>query len=146
MLSKWIQQNVDATQPIFWFGLFTIMIILVFLFGKPKTPKSRFKVREADKKKHKYRTNTKDEFANAKYEKKSPPLLEGILAKGKPHEILGIPENSSKQTIILRYKTLMKQYHPDKVAEPGSQQWKDAQNIASSISAARDKMLKKTKN
>ena len=145
MLSQWIQQNVDTTQPIFWFGLFTIMIVLVFLFGKPKTPKSRFKVREADKKKYRYRTNYKDEFANAKYEKKTNPLLEGVISKGKPHEILGIPESSTKKDIISRYKTLMKQYHPDRVAEPGTQQWKDAQNIASSISAAKDEMIKKAK-
>jgi hypothetical protein len=39
----------------------------------------------------------------------------------------------------------MKRYHPDVVGRPGTREWKDAQKIAESLTAARDSLLKNRK-
>jgi len=81
--------------------------------------------------------------AKLKAQPKGPALLTGINIQAAPHEILGVHPLASEETIQKAYRERMKQYHPDKVARPGTDQWLEAQQIADAIIRARAEMLKK---
>jgi len=60
---------------------------------------------------------------------------------GQPHEILGVSLQATPKQIQKAYRELMKKYHPDKIAKPGTANWTQAQKIASAINDAKDKLL-----
>ena len=104
---------------------------------------SRFRVREADLRKPKSRTeeNRKEQLAHARIKPKNTLQLSGFSPVGQPHEILGIKLDASVSEIKKAYRDLMKLYHPDRIGAPGSRQWQDAQAIAEAINHAKEQML-----
>lgn len=60
---------------------------------------------------------------------------------GLPHEILGVAPDASPKEIQKAYRALMKKYHPDKRARPGTEAWHEAQRIAARINEAKDTLL-----
>ncbi|MGE0614058.1 MAG: J domain-containing protein [Bacteriovoracia bacterium] len=62
-----------------------------------------------------------------------------------PHELLGVPLDATQAEIKRAYKRLMKQYHPDSVAAPGTSQWQEAQKIAAALNEAKETLLKTAK-
>lgn len=99
-------------------GLFlgAILVWLAWRFLRSARPESGFRVREAD------RSN-------------SLPL------GGAPHELLGVPPDAPAELIQSAYRNLMKRYHPDRVARPGTPEWHHAQKAAEAINRARDQMM-----
>ena len=65
---------------------------------------------------------------------------------GLPHEVLGISKYADKETVLNAYRELMKQYHPDKIGQPDTPQWKEAQNIAAAINQAKNTLMEKFKS
>lgn len=135
---------------------YKIEVILLGLIGvgawllRPKSPKSNFKVRESDL--HRPLSPSKkegdesfDSLAQARIPRKEFLRLSGIRLDGQPHEILGIPMDSSAERIQQAYRDLMKVYHPDRVGLQGSREWKDSQQIAEAIIRAKEEMLKRTR-
>jgi hypothetical protein len=83
-----------------------------------------------------------------KKENPLPLALPGIVLEGPPHEILGIPADSSDDEIRHAWRELMKRYHPDKLkhaqqSAQNSPEWRQAQKIAEAINRAKEEMLKK---
>ncbi len=81
-------------------------------------------------------------LADARFKKKQTLLLEGISLEGTPYQILGVRENATKEEIQSAYLARMKQYHPDKMASPATEDWEIAQRIAAKINEARTLLLK----
>lgn len=134
----WIQTHIIEV----FLGLCALTIFFVWRSGQVNP--SQFKLRE-----HERVARTKTEpgsgLAEARFEKKSPLALPGIRLDGAPHEILGVSAQASEREILDAYKKLMKQYHPDHVAPPGTDQWNDAQKIAIAINSAKEKILSSRK-
>lgn len=82
-------------------------------------------------------------LADARLAKKEALLLEGFSLEGLPHQILGVHPDASPAEIQAAYLARMKQYHPDKMATPDTEDWQIAQMIASKINEARQAMLRK---
>ncbi len=61
---------------------------------------------------------------------------------GKPHEILGVPANASKDEIQAAYRHWMKRYHPDRVQHLGAQYVEQAKKRAEQLNTARAALLK----
>lgn len=153
-IRKWIEQSDSRT--LFYQGelvIAGIFLVLIWIF-KPKRPESGFKVREADLKRRmqNYSNQKDDPLAQARYERfaqmEDPRqgnrlLLEGIRLEGAPHEILGVPPHASPAEIQKAYRDLMKRFHPDRVGQQDSREWKDSQKIAEVIIRAKEEMLKK---
>jgi len=118
-------------------------ILAVWLVFRSSQPKTRFKVREADRKKPFRFGATIDVTAHA--EKPRPALLTGLRIDGAPHEILGVPSDAGEEEIQEAYLALIKRYHPDRVGRPGSREWNDAQKIASALNEARKSLLTRLK-
>lgn len=110
-------------------------IVAALYFQFIKAPKSKFKHRESDHQRDKIRSSHQKE-------KHDPLRLPGIRMDGPPHTILGIPRDANKTEIQEAYRKLMKRYHPDQVASPGSPQWNEAQKIAAAINRAKEEMIK----
>jgi DnaJ-class molecular chaperone len=72
--------------------------------------------------------------------------LPGFRPDATPREILGVAENASEQDINRAWRDMMKRYHPDQFARPGTWQWKEAQKIATRINEAKDALLKSKKS
>jgi hypothetical protein len=151
MLVQFFQrlQQTGKLQSFFVTGEMTVLVAIVVAIWvlRPKRPDSNFRVREADRPAppNPADLKKKSELANAKIERKSPLLLEGIRLDGPPHLILGVPRSATQDEIQQAYRNLMKRYHPDKVGPPGSQAWKDAQKIAEVINQAKSEMLNQLK-
>lgn len=62
--------------------------------------------------------------------------------RGKPHEILGIPADASKETIQKAFKHWIKRYHPDRVAHLGGRYVDQARRRAEQLNTAREELLK----
>ena len=130
----WIQAHIIEV----FVGLCAITIYFVWRSGQSST--SQFRLREHER----VRRATSEpggDLADARLQKRERLALPGIRLDGAPHEILGVSAYASKREIMDAYKKLMKQYHPDKVAAPGSAQWNEAQKIATAINAAKEKLL-----
>lgn len=126
-------------------GLATVFVLVLFWINQKKEAQSKFRVREADR----LRVATTAPFASlaeAKYSKPpGPHLISGIRLDVPPHELFGISPSANKNEILSAYKNLMRQYHPDRVGPPGSQSWKDAQEIAQKINEAKEFLLERIK-
>ena len=156
MIRDWLQHLVGTPSSGKGFALL-IEIALVGLLGgvlwilmRSKSAdheSSGFRVREAD-----LPSNKKADHANARNladakmaPRKSILALPGIRIGGAAYQVLGISEDAGIREIQQAYRELMKQYHPDRIARPGTSQWQDAQNIAEAINKARDEMLDRAK-
>jgi DnaJ-domain-containing protein 1 len=136
----WIQRNFYSIQVAFGASLLAI----VWIFLRPKEPESRFKLREADRpaSKTKFASSGSDTLADAKLKRASTLSLPGIRLEGTPAQILGVSAEASRDQIQKAYRDLMKRYHPDRVARPGTSEWTNAQKIAEIINRAKDELLK----
>ncbi|HTL12272.1 MAG TPA: DnaJ domain-containing protein [Bdellovibrionota bacterium] len=128
-----------------YFGPIQVGILVVILvagwkmMGSGSKP-SGFRNREGDKPRDKRAGG--EALADAKLKRPVPPLqLPGLSLDGLPHEILGVRADASESEIHSAYRELMKRYHPDQVAAPGTRAWNDAQAIASALTNARDQLL-----
>lgn len=65
--------------------------------------------------------------------------------RGKPHEILGIPQGSPRELVMKAYKHWIKRYHPDRVAHLGGKYVEQARRRAEQLNSARDELLKTAK-
>ena len=130
-------------QDLFYVSQILVGIAFLWLILKmvtQRSSRSHFRVREADLRKD--APPSKDQtLAHAKLKKNVPLQLQGIRIDGEPHEILGVPKNATQNQIQKAYRELMKRYHPDIVARPGTDQWKEAQRIAEALNRAKDALL-----
>jgi hypothetical protein len=140
-LALWLQHHFLHVQILGGFFL----LLIGWVFYRPKSPESGFRVREADLRKNQKPSprNGPDELAQARL--KAPLSLTGIRLHGTPHEILGVRMDASESEIQSAYRELIKRYHPDKVGPPDSCEWKDAQKIAEALTQARSAMLARAK-
>jgi hypothetical protein len=130
-----------------------VLIFAVFWMFRSKRTESAFALREAERLKREQASQNGSNsgnpaLADARLKKKPPekPLaLPGIRIDGPAHEILGVASDASAEIIQRAYRERMKQYHPDKVAPPGTQQWQDAQKIAEAINRAKTELLKRAR-
>lgn len=65
--------------------------------------------------------------------------------RGKPHEILGIPQSAPRELVMRAYKHWIKRYHPDRVAHLGGTYVDQARRRAEQLNSARDELLKAAK-
>ena len=130
----------EKMERIFFFGQLGIgaLLLAAFLIFRPRPPESGFRVREADRKDAPWKKGPA-----LQTEARRPLALPGIRTDGSPHEILGVRQGASPETIQRAYRELMKRYHPDKAARPGTPEWNEAQKIAEAINRAKDALLKK---
>lgn len=64
---------------------------------------------------------------------------------GKPHEVLGLRKDPSKEQVLKAYKHWIKRYHPDRVAHLGEKFVTQAKVRAEQLNTARDELLKHAK-
>ena len=123
---------------------------LWWVYAKRESESSQFRTREAElRNKGKKSSSPSNLLADARIRTAQKPetlRLSGIRTEGKPHEILGIAQNSSELEVQRAYRDLMKQYHPDIVGRPGTREWQDAQRIAESINRAKTEMIAELQN
>ena len=132
---EWISTHFGLVQGLILTGILLGARVLFF-----PSRKSQFGKREAELKRNLSKQKGHDDLGRSKL---NPPLqLPGIDLTGRPHEILGISPQATEKEIQTAYRNLMKQYHPDRVATPGSEQWQSAQKIAAAITQARDSLMK----
>lgn len=137
----WIQRNFYSIQV----ALGGALLLAAWLFLRPKEPESRFKVREADRlaqNKSAGAAARANDLANAKLKRAATLSLPGVRLDGTPYQILGITPQASREEIQKAYRELMKRYHPDRVARPGTREWTDAQKIAEIINHAKDELFR----
>jgi DnaJ-domain-containing protein 1 len=65
--------------------------------------------------------------------------------RGKPHEILGVPQGAPRELVMRAYKHWIKRYHPDRVAHLGGNYVDQARRRAEQLNSARDELLKTAK-
>lgn len=123
--------------------IIALFFIVLLILKYSRSQQSQFKSKEADKGNQRSKKSPLD-LAKAKLN--VPLQLDGINIHGKPHEILGIQPNASLEEIQKAYYLKMKQYHPDKIAKQGSDQWNEAQAIAAAINKAKDTLIKNLKD
>ena len=121
---------------------------IAWIFVRPKTPDSSFKLREADLEKLRRAGNFAVpqevfDLGNARLKRSEPLALPGIRLDVSAHELLGVPNRATPEQIQKAYRDLMKRYHPDIIGRPGSREWNDAQKIAEAINRAKEELLKK---
>jgi DnaJ-domain-containing protein 1 len=128
-------------------GIGALFLGVAWIFFRPKPPESNFRVREADREPAKRSASAigPQDLANAKMKRNEPLRLGGIRIDGTPHEILGVCPGAKPEDIQKAYRERMKQYHPDKIGQPGSREWQDAQKIAEAINRAKEALLKSAK-
>ena len=131
------------------FGLIQIGIsvffVLIWLRSKHREEsESRFRVREADRNLQ-FKRGPAETAAAEATRKKETLRLEGIVADGAAHEVLGISALATEPEIQKAYRERMKRFHPDLIGRPGSREWTEATKIAEAINRARSTMLEKLK-
>lgn len=131
----------DLTKGVYYTAIIGFgALLLLLLYTLKPTRKSNFALREADRVKSQSKSKISTSHFTAKSD--SGVYLTGIRLDLPPHDLLGINKDATPKEIQKAYRTLMKLYHPDKVARPGTQSWLDAQAIAEAINNAKDMMLK----
>ena len=80
--------------------------------------------------------------------KPAGPSLEFAAPKfrGKPHEVLGVPEEASLELIGRAYKHWIKRYHPDRVTHLGEKYVEQARRRAEQLNTARQALLARRKS
>lgn len=136
-LAHWIRTHFLQLQ----IGVGFFLLLVGWVFFRPKRPESGFRVREADLRKEEKPSGPRgpDRLAQARIQR--PLQLSGIRLQGPPHEVLGVRVDATESEIQTAYRELIKRYHPDKVGPPDSREWKDAQKIAETLTQARAAML-----
>lgn len=138
-----INMITDFFIQYFWTLQILILIVIALsavVHFSSNQKNSLFKLKEYERWKNK-QIPIEDELAQARMKKKKPLELSGIRLDEPPHKILGVAWNASPNEIEKAFKEKMKHYHPDKVAQPGTQQWNDAQKIAQTLIEARKMLL-----
>jgi DnaJ-class molecular chaperone len=122
------------------------VLLIYFLFSKfnNSESKTQFRVRESERD-QKFKRGLEAQSTNHAKKKPSPFLLTGIRTEGEAHEILGVSPLATESEIQKAHRELIKRYHPDKVARPNTQAWKDAQLIAEKLNEAKSTLLQKAK-
>ena len=138
-LMQWMRSNF----LLFQIGLGAFLLLIGWVFFRPKRPESGFAVWEADLRKDKKPTQPRGPDLLGQARIKTPHQLPGIRINGHPHEVLGVRINATESEIQTAYRDLIKRYHPDKVGRPDSREWKDAQKIAEALTQARTTLLAK---
>lgn len=96
-----------------------------------------------------YRPDPKDEEEKTekilKKPASPPPEFRVPNFYGKPHEVLGLPVNPSKDQVARAYKHWIKRYHPDRVTHLGQKFVDQARKRAEQLNTARDQLLKSIK-
>ena len=142
----YVRQNF---REIIVLGTLTLLAI-AWAFFRPRSPESHFRDRKPDSSRPPTKTQGVDLLADARMpsgkQKQEPLQLSGIVTDGLPHEVLGMPKNSSEEQIQAAFRELMKRYHPDRIGRPGTREWTDAQRIAEAINRAREAMLASLKH
>lgn len=62
---------------------------------------------------------------------------------GRPHEVLGVAQNATKEQVLGAYKHWIKRYHPDRVQHLGPAYVKQANQRAEQLNEARIVLLKR---
>ncbi len=139
----WQRSDPEQRKQLFWIlpaGLGAVLFLLAFFRGRGDQS-SFFQNREFERKKDP-RASGSDSMAQAKMKRPAQPLqLTGIRIDGAAHEILGVAPTATEPEIQNAFKELMKRYHPDRVARPGTPQWQEASKIAQSIQSAREELV-----
>ena len=144
-------EGIDSKELFFYAQLGVALLILGwFIWFQGRGSSSSFRVRESDRLKQKpsfknpQLTGKDSDMGDDKMKIKRPLSLPGIRIDGPAHQVLGVSPQASPQEIEAAYKKLIKQYHPDKIAAPGSPQWHEAQKIAAALNEARLELLGST--
>ena len=114
-------------------AIWILVLAIAWVWIRPPSSGSRFKLREADR--------SAKEQGKSRPRESGPLLLSGFSPDLSPHEILGVDPGASTREIKRAYRAKMKSYHPDRVGEPGTREWKDAQKIAEAINHAKKTLL-----
>lgn len=114
-------------------GIWIAVLAIAWVWIRPPSSGSRFKLREADRAKQGQSQPTE--------RAESPKLLTGFSEDLPPHQILGVDPSASTREIKRAYREKMKHYHPDRVGEPGTRAWTDAQKIAEVINRAKETLM-----
>ena len=128
--------HTDKDTMFTWIGITTLCVLIILI--SMRTPKSRFKLREADRLKN---GSVFDRKSDTPTEDRTL-YLPGIQINGAPHEILGVSKNATASEVKKAFRNLMKHYHPDKTGESGSDEWQEMQKIAAALNRAKAEMLK----
>ena len=135
-LSSWSIPEITKYLQLGFLGFLGVVV----LWFRGRRPSSQFK--DPTDRKSPPRAPRPPSAENLIKEKPTVPLsLSGFVASGEPHILLGVSVDADEAAIRKAYRELMKHYHPDAVARPGTQAWQDAQVIAEQINAAKDKMI-----
>ena len=149
MVQSWVSGMTREKLFVLSQGCAVFVLILAYLWwSRSRESTHGFKSRDPERTELPKNPRLKvqdDPLAQAKIKKPSILQLAGISIHAPPHEILGVPINADRATILSAYKSKMKQYHPDRVARPDTQAWQEAQAIATAITAARDALLQGTR-
>jgi len=134
----------DHPGALFFTAIVVGFSFLWILFSNSNQSNSNFKLTEYDRIKE---IKNRPPAPTAEEEvRQAQVLLEGFKFDANANEILGVSINASKKEILKAYKLKMKQYHPDKVARPGTDQWNDAQEIAKKITESKDYLISQLKS
>jgi hypothetical protein len=127
--------------PLVQLGLILGFAGAAWFFFRPKSPESGFGLRESDRPPPRREPKKLDPQARLHDPQKARLLLTGFRADLPPHELLGVAPNADEKEIRKAFREKMKQYHPDRVAAPGTAEWKEAQKISQVLEEARGRMI-----
>ncbi len=148
-IAEWIARNFETIQK----GILILGLLSALWFLRIRQNPSQFRAREADR-------SDLDRFLNSSPEsgrssrapgprKNRPPpplLLPGIRLTGEPHEILGIPENSTELEILRAYKEAIKRFHPDTIQGSAREQMRFYEEASARINDAKETMIRRLRN
>lgn len=98
-------------------------------------------------------TQKKDHFNHKIPHNRKPKLIfkenkdyrEEIIDESNPFQVLGVPNNATKNEVLKAYKRKLKMYHPDVVSHRGEEFKKIAGEKTILLQEAKEKILKNLK-